>query len=99
MGSGACTRGFSGELVGVQITPLGKVQSPRNAPISLKRGNVLPLLVLWRKTSLDKSWRCWKAVHSRWNASDRAKRIPMHFAIHLDLRLRKLHHADKTRLR
>jgi hypothetical protein len=47
-----------------QPKPLGRVHSPRNAPISVKRGNVLSFLVLWRKASSGKSWRGLKAVHS-----------------------------------
>lgn len=43
--------------------------------MTLKLGNVLPLLVLQRKTNLNKFRRGLKAVHSRWNALYCAKRI------------------------
>ena len=45
MGFRGWTQGFIGQQVGVQIKPLGRVRSPRNAPISFKRGDVLPHLV------------------------------------------------------
>jgi len=45
MGSRGWTPGFIEHWVGLQIRRLGRVHSPRNAPISIKRGDVLPPLV------------------------------------------------------